>query len=166
VDGFHNPESVRWEKGNLSPEGFYYDSYNYKSMIKNLLQPLSSNGDRYYRTAVFDVNNDHSITSPSKTADEDAILIMDGIFLLRPELLSFWDLTIYLVTDFSSSMPRGIVRDEKLIGSFKEAAHRYHERYIPGQRLYHREANPLDKADILIDNNDLKSPQFLRFLVG
>jgi len=163
ADGFHNPKSIRYEKGSLSPEGFYYDSYNYKALTKNLLEPLSPNGDRQYQTAMFDVVKDQSIASPALTADDDAILIMDGIFLLRPEILPYWDLTIYLVIDFTNSMPRGITRDAELIGSYSEAERRYRDRYVPGQQLYHREANPLDKADILIDNNILENPQFLRF---
>lgn len=166
VDDFHNPRSIRWEKGSLSPEGFYFDSYNYNALIDNLLDPLGPDGDRQYRTAIFDLNHDRPTTLSFRTASDDAILIMDGIFLLRPELFRFWDLTIYLVTDYNNSVPRGVARDTELIGSSEEAAHRYRERYVPGQRLYHREANPLDKADILIDNNDLKSPQFLRFLTG
>ncbi len=163
ADGFHNPKSIRYKKGSLSIEGFYYDSYNYKALIKELLQPLSLNGDRKYRTAVFDVVNNQPIASPSLTAKDNAILIMDGIFLLRPKMLPYWDLTIYLVIDFANSMPRGIARDADLIGSQEEAARRYLKRYVPGQRLYRREANPLDKADILIDNNNLDDPHFLRF---
>ena len=166
VDDFHNPKSIRWEKGSLSPEGFYFDSYNYKSLIEKLLKPLGPDGNRRYQTSAFDLHRDRSMKSPLRTASDDEILIMDGIFLLRPEILPCWDLTIYLVTDFKNSMTRGIARDTELIGSSEEAARRFRDRYVPGQHLYHREANPLDKADILIDNNDLKSPQFLRFLVG
>jgi len=164
VDDFHNPRSIRWEKGSLSPEGFYFDSYNYNALIDNLLDPLGPDGDRHYRTAIFDLNHDRPTTLSFRTASDDAILITDGIFLLRPELYPFWDLCIYLVTDFKKSIPRGVARDTELIGSAEEAARRYRERYVPGQRIYHREVNPLDKADILIDNNDLESPQFLRFL--
>ena len=124
ADGFHNPRSIRYEKGSLSPEGFYYDSYNYKTLIKNLLEPLGVNGDRLYRTKAFDVVNDQPIDSPSLIADDDALLIMEGIFLLRPEIFPYLDLTIYLVVDFANSMPRGNDRDAELIGGKEEAARR------------------------------------------
>lgn len=163
ADNFHNPKSLRWCRGSLSPEGFYYDSYNYKALISNLLEPLNHEGDRIIHTAVFDMVTDHPVSSPPIIVEDDAILILDGIFLLRPELMPFWDLSIYLVIDFAFSMSRGIARDTKLIGSQEEAERRYRERYVPGQRLYHHEENPLDKADILIDNNNLENPQFLRF---
>jgi uridine kinase len=169
IDDFHNPENVRRQRGSLSPEGFYEDSYNYDALIETLLKPLGPHGDRRYRTAVFDLRRDQPIDLPIKTAPQDAILLIDGIFLLRQLLLPYWDLTIYIDVDYDQTMARGITRDAEFYGSIEEAALRYHKRYVPGQRLYHQDANPLDKADILIDNNYLEAPKFLRvpkYLIG
>jgi len=162
VDGFHNPQHIRRKRGTLSPEGFYYDSYNYNALENFLLKPLGPNGDRRYRTSVFNLLQDQPSESPEKVADQDAILLLDGIFLLRPRLVSFWDLTIYIDVNFSQTMTRGMQRDANLYGSVDKAAERYHKRYIPGQKHYHQQANPLDKADILIDNNNLEAPRFIR----
>lgn len=162
VDDFHHPEKIRRQKGPLSPEGFYQDSYNYPALIENLLLPLGPNGNRQYRTASFDLHQDHPVDLPFKTAPVDAILLMDGIFLLRPELLAYWDLTIYIQADFTTTVQRGIARDEEIFGSTLKAAQRYRERYVPGQKLYHQKARPLDRADIIIDNNQIDSPKILR----
>jgi uridine kinase len=162
LDDFHHPASIRYVQGELSPEGFYQDSYNYSQLIDKLLFPLGPGGNRKYLTAVFHLKKDQPVTMPEKTAPEDAILIMDGIFMLRPELIPYWDLTIYLDVHFDNSMARGIARDSNYLGSWEEAMAKYHSRYVPGQMLYHREANPLDKADILIDNNKLDDPGILR----
>lgn len=162
VDDFHNPQHIRRKRGDLSPQGFYNDSFNYSALIEVLLTPLGPSGDRRYRTAVFDLQQDQPVEQPCKSADRDAILIIDGIFLLRPHLMSYWDLTIYLDVDFTHSMARGVQRDAAFYGSETEAAQRYQQRYIPGQKLYHQAAQPLDKADILIDNNDLEAPVFLK----
>jgi uridine kinase len=162
VDNFHNPEHIRRRQGSLSPEGFYYDSYNYPALVKNLLEPLGPNGDRRYKASVFNLRQDMPVVSPLITATKDAILLLDGIFLLRPQLLAYWDLTIYIGVEFCKTLERGATRDAELYGSYENAELRYRERYIPGQQLYHQEAQPLDKADILIDNNDLEQPKFLR----
>lgn len=162
VDNFHNPKRIRRKQGNLSPEGFYHDSYNYDALEEVLLKPLGPCGDRHYQTAVFDLQQDQPIESPSKIAEQDAVLLMDGIFLLRPRLMSYWDLTLYINVDYAHTMARGVHRDAEIYGSADNAALRYLERYIPGQQLYHKHADPLDKADILIDNNDLGSPKFIR----
>lgn len=162
LDDFHNPASIRYAQGALSAEGFYQDSYNYKGLIENLLNPLGPDGSRAFRTAVFDLKNDRQMTKPEKTAPEDAILILDGIFLLRPDLISYWDLTIYLDVHFRNSSARGIARDSRYLGSIDEAQKKYQARYVPGQMLYLQEARPLDKANILIDNNKLDDPEIIR----
>ena len=162
VDDFHHPEKIRRRKGSLSPEGFYHDSYNYPALIENLLIPLGPNGNRQYRTASFDLHQNRPVNTPVKTASENAILLLDGIFLLRPVLLAYWDLTIYIDADFTTTMQRGIARDEEIFGSTQKAAQRYRERYMPGQQLYHQESNPLDRADIVIDNNQIDTPKILR----
>ena len=161
VDGFHNPKIIRRQRGQLSPEGFYHDSYNYPALIQDLLLPLGPNGDLHYRIQVFDLVKDQPVDPPMKTASNDAILLMDGIFLLRPELLPHWDLTIFLQADFKNTVPRGTARDAALFGSQEKAEERYRARYVPGQELYFREAHPLDNADIFIDNNNLEEPKLL-----
>ena len=162
VDDFHNPQHIRRKCGDLSPQGFFHDSFNYPALIEVLLKPLGPSADRCYRTAVFDLQQDQPVEQPCKKAARDAILLIDGIFLLRPRLMPYWDLTIYLDVNFAHSMARGVQRDAAFYGSLEEAKRRYQQRYIPGQKLYQQAAQPLDKADILIDNNDLEAPVFLR----
>jgi len=161
VDGFHNPKSVRRQRGDLSPEGFFHDSYDYSKLIRNLLQPLGSGGSLRFQTQVFDLVEDKPVNLPFQTTTQDAILLMDGIFLLRPELLPFWDLKIFLEADFKTTIQRGASRDAALYGSREMAEERYRKRYIPGQEIYLRLARPFAKADILIDNNDLEDPELL-----
>jgi len=163
IDDFHLPRCIRYQQGSLSPEGFYEDSFNYPALINDVLQPLGPHGSRQYRLAVFDLQADKPNAAPLRSASVNAILLMDGIFLLRPELMPYWDLTIHLVVDLATSAARGIARDADQIGDIALATARYHQRYIPGQMLYHRRANPLDKADILIDNSDLEVPEIIRF---
>ncbi len=162
VDDFHHPEHVRRAKGSLSPEGFYDDSYHYDALINHLLEPLGPNGNRQYRRASFDYRRNEPLTPRVEAASADAILLMDGIFLLRPRLMPFWDFTVYIKAAFANTVKRGVARDAPLFGSHEEAEIRYQHRYIPGQQLYHREARPLDKADILIDNNKIDAPIILR----
>jgi uridine kinase len=162
VDGFHNPAHIRYQRGKLSPEGFYLDSYNYAALIEYLLKPLGPHGDLRYRNASFDLEHDLPLQMPLTTAQVDAILLMDGIFLLRPELRAFWDLTIYIDVDFTNTITRGAMRDAQFIDSFQDAMLRYQQRYVPGQQRYMQEVQPLDKADILIDNNNLEQPEFIK----
>jgi len=162
VDDFHLPRAIRHRRGSLSPKGFYQDSFDYPALIKNLLKPLGPAGTRRYQTKVFDLDSDCAASSEIRLANDAAILLMDGIFLLRPELLPYWDLTILLHADFSNTLIRGVKRDAELFGSKQAAEKRYQVRYIPGQKIYHSQARPFEKADIVIDNDQLEDPKILR----
>ena len=61
------------------------------------------------------------------TVPEDAILIVDGAFLLRPELRPFWDLVIWLHISFEDMVARAAERDTAWVGDTDEVRRRYAE---------------------------------------
>ena len=74
-----------------------------------MLDPLAYGADRRCRLAYWDSFNDGATTAPEVvTAPDDAILIVDGAFLLRPELSSSWDLVIWLHIPFEDMVARAI----------------------------------------------------------
>ena len=105
VDGFHHPKEVRYRLGRSSPEGFYRDSYDYKAFKEVLLNPLSPGGSGRYRTAVHDVDAETPVSVPEKQAKAGAILLLDGIFMHRPELRDYWDVSVWLEVPFGVSYP-------------------------------------------------------------
>jgi uridine kinase len=157
VDGFHNPKAVRYQRGRHSPEGFFEDSYNYSALKKYLLDPLSSDGSRRYRRAYFDHVTDDIVPANDVEALPSSILLIDGIFLHRPELLTYWDASIFLQTEFAVSVARCASRD----GSSPDPAAPSNRRYVEGQRLYLRSCQPETKATIVIDYNDLSAPSIV-----
>jgi uridine kinase len=165
IDGFHNPRAIRYRRGRNSPIGYYRDSFNHQLIIDELLRPLIS-GDLRYREATFDYRLDNEVDMPSRTADSDAILLMDGVFLFRPELLGFWDIKIFLDVGFDVTIARAIerARNQEPLDSVQEIVAQYESRYVPGQELYFQEAAPQEKADILIDNTNYENPTIVRTL--
>jgi uridine kinase len=161
IDGFHNPAAIRRRRGTKSPEGYYRDSFNHDLLVEWLLQPLGPDGSRRYRRAAFDYRSDTPVDAPLETADADAVLLFDGVFLLRPELREYWDYSIFLRVDFAVTLQRALVRDRALFGSEEEIRARYRQRYIPGQQLYRTEARPERWATIVIDHNDPQNPEIV-----
>ncbi|MGD8979052.1 MAG: uridine kinase [candidate division WOR-3 bacterium] len=161
IDGFHRPRNERYKRGALSPDGYFYDSFDLDALQKNLLEPLGPSGDLQYTKAVFDFRTDQRVSMVLQQAPSDAILLFDGVFLLRPELNARWDFRIYVYISFETSMQRALLRDAELFGSIDETRKRYVERYIPGQKLYLKTVDPESKADIVIDNNDPMNPFIL-----
>lgn len=167
VDSFHRPAIDRYRRESEDPAlSYYQDSFDYDRLRSDLLDPLEPGGTRLIRREAFDVRTDRAIDSPQQLVTDDVVLILDGIFLMRPELQSRFDLTIHLHVDFSESIARGVKRDCRHLGSPEEARRRYEIRYVPGQRLYLAEARPADRADVVIDNNDFARTAILRYPVG
>ncbi len=163
IDGFHNPKHIRYAKGENSPEGYYFDSFNYKAIAEALLNPLSF-GKLQYKTAVFDYRTDLEVVSPVKTATKDSILIMEGVFLFRPELANYWDIKIFIDVDFKITIKRAVKRTAEIehIGTEQEILDKYKKRYIPGQQIYFEQAHPKEKANIVIDNSDFENPVIIK----
>jgi len=157
IDGFHNPRSVRYGLGRSSPEGYFLDSFNYSALTAVLLAPLGPGGSRLYRRAIFDYRIDAELETPFETAGPDAILLFDGVFLHRPELLSYWDLSLFLDAPFEVTIPRAAERD----GSSPDVNAPENRRYVEGQQLYLRTCEPRRAATLVIDNQDLASPEII-----
>jgi uridine kinase len=161
VDDFHHPRSVRYARGRYSPDGHYLDSYDYDSFRRLLLDPLSPGGSGRYQARFFDLENDKPFELPSQRAGPTAALIVDGIFLQRAEIRSCWDLSIFLKVDFEISLPRGAQRGPALDSA--DPAAPLNQRYVGGQKMYLAEYAPEQRADIVIDYNDLREPKVLRW---
>jgi uridine kinase len=164
IDGFHNPAAVRRRRGALSPDGYYHDSFNHVALLEMLLQPLGPGGSLAFRRAAFDFRIDAAVAAALEQAEPNAILLLDGVFLLRPELRAHFDFSIFLRADFNVTLARAEKRDAELMGGIDEVRRRYHERYIPGQRLYLEAVQPDRHASMVIDNNDPARPAIERFL--
>lgn len=160
IDGFHRPRAERYRRGESSPEGCYHDTFDHQALRRVLLEPLGPRGDRTYQQAVFDHRTDRPVADPPATAAADAVLLFDGVFLLRPELADQWDLLIFVSAAFERTLERARTRDLALFGSSAEVERRYRERYIPAQLLYFAEARPAERADVIVHNDDPERPSW------
>ena len=158
VDGFHNPRHIRYREGADSPEGYFRDSFDYDTLKSILLDPLGPGGSLQYRSAAFDYRTDSSVTAPMLRALGDAVLLFDGIFLQRQELDHCWDLTIFVEASFETTLRRGRERAVTECGSDDGVLTAHNRRYMPGQRLYLNDCRPAERADIIVDNDDLSCP--------
>lgn len=161
IDGFHRPKAQRYVRGRFSAESYYFDARDLSAVRTLLLDPLGPDGDRWYRTASFDLDIDIPIDQPPRAATDDTILIVDGTFLQRPELAGGWDYVVFVKTSEADAERRGLGRDTEKLGGEQVARKLYAERYRPAFSLYERLCQPETKADIVIDNTDLDHPLLL-----
>jgi uridine kinase len=168
IDSFHRPRSGRYRRGTDSPEGYYLDSHDLDALQERLLMPFGT-GAATYVTAVFDEPSDSVVAANDQPVPSRAILIFDGLFLHRRELIAHWDLTVFLIAEgrremaWGAYLNRDLPKDETArrleIAARVDRARR--SRYVDGQALYEHECDPLRCANILIDNDDLRYPKVL-----
>lgn len=147
VDDFHHPRAHRWERGPASPEGFFLDSFDHERFTNDLLIPFAAGHP--FRRASHDLATDEYVTPPAETAAPHAILLVDGIFLHRDELVEHWDFSIFLDVPFEVSVARMGRRD----GTPTDPDDPRNHRYVEGQRLYLAKCRPAARASLVIDNS-------------
>ncbi len=163
IDGFHHPAAVRHRRIEDEPALSYYeDSFDYAAVRRLLLDPLGSTGERRVHTRIFDHRSDRATHEPPRTVPVHAVLLFDGVFLLRPELEGCWDLSIFLRVSPAVSLERALQRDASLFGTREATESRYRTRYLPGQALYLSLVDPEAHCGVLVENDDPAAPEILR----
>ncbi len=157
IDGFHHVREKRYRRGPRSPEGFWLDSYDYEQFRQEVIDPFRS-GRGTYLSAGHDVDSDRLLSGPRRDVPQGSILLVDGIFLHRPELVDVWDLTVFLDVPFMESVRRMSVRD----GLPGDPDAEENTRYVGGQKLYLSECRPADRATIHVDYRHLDRPRIRR----
>lgn len=153
MDGFHHPRVHRHRQGRMSAEGYYWDAYDFDSLISRVLVPLGPGGSGSYCEGVIDLQSDRRLDTEPRHAPKNAVLVVDGTFLQRPPLDAHWDITVFVDTDFDTARERGTQRDSKLLGGRERATEAFHLRYHAASRIYVDTVNPKALATFVIDNN-------------
>lgn len=125
VDEFHHPSEHRYRQGEYSARGYYEDAFNYPAVIEQVLRPRA-----------------------------DAVLLFDGVFVLRGELDPHWDLRILVDVDGESSIARAVARD----GGTAEVERKNRVRYEAAWQIYAAEQEPERKANLIVGNRDVENP--------
>jgi uridine kinase len=95
------------------------------------------------------------------TAPDDAILVVDSVFAMRPEYDAHWEYRIWLEVEPDIAVARGIGRDLDAEG-IEEATSVRRDRYGPAEEIYIAETDPVSRADLVIDNDDFANPRIIR----
>ncbi len=153
IDGFHRPKAQRVARGR-GPETFYEDSYDYAAFRRAVVDPFRRGES--VTPAVNDVDADRPVRPDPVAVVADTVLLVDGIFLQRPELTDVWDAALWVEVPFAVSVPRGNARFGD--GHDPDPEAESNRRYVEGQRLYLAATDPRARATWVLDNTDLDRP--------
>lgn len=149
MDRFHRPLAEREVRGaDASAEGYYRESFDYSVFRRVLIEPFRMGGSTGFVTAAFDAERDQPIEPDWKTGPQDATLVVDGEFVLRPDLRGLWNWSLWLDADPAATGARPLDR-----------APGQSPRHPGAQKLYVKDANPRSRAAAIVDNSDPEHPR-------
>jgi uridine kinase len=155
VDDYIRPAEQRSQGPGVPAAGYFDDNFDLASLITGYLIPLGPDGDhmgpdgdRRYRAA----------DGSTGSAPYDAMLLVDGVFLLQARLRPYWDVGIYLHIGQDEMLRRGVLRDRDRYGGEDAARGLFETQLIPGWRAYQVQHDPAAAATIVIDHEDPSHP--------
>jgi len=90
IEDFRKPRAER-------ERGLYTDGYDYSLFRRVLIDPFRTGGSTGFALTGFNADRDEPVFQPKwKSAGADAVLIVDGVFLNRPELSGIWNYSVWL----------------------------------------------------------------------
>ncbi|MFC7432736.1 MULTISPECIES: ATP-binding protein [unclassified Agrococcus] len=155
LDDFQQPRERRHRQGRDSWKGRYEDAFDLELVDRVLLQPFRMGGSTGFMTRAFDVETDTPVEMDWRTAGPDAVLILDGVFLLRPAFRGRWHFVVRLE---ASDAERG-ARLQRRDGAHPLVSHSSHDRDRLAHEHYEALADPVRAADMVIDTTDVRAPR-------
>jgi uridine kinase len=162
LDDFKQPWRHARQQGydRTSGEGYYRNAPDFDAARTLLLGAAGPTGTGRVVLCAHDPLTGVDHRSSVVHAPDDAVLIVDGVFAMRPEYDAFWDLRICLDVAPDDSLQRGVARDARRDG-YAEALRVHTTRYRVAEQLYMREVHP-QGPDIVIDNTNFTCPRIVR----
>lgn len=161
VDDFHRPRAQRSDPELTEPQQFYRLSIDFGRLTRELLEPIRQRGGVETRLRLLDHFTDTWCVHRSYQVQAETVVLIEGIFLLRPEIRPFIDVMVFLEVDEPTVLARAEARD--VPGQGIEVMARYHRKYLPGQREYLAANHPQTHADIIVDNRDYLAPTVIKW---
>lgn len=129
---------------------YYYLQWDIGKLTANLFAPLSQGCD-HVMVSYYDKLTD-TASSLRKNVTADSIVIIEGVFLQRPEWRKFFDCRIFVNCPRVLREERVLQRDSYL-GDYQARLDKYKERYWRAEAYYMDTVKPYQHTDVLIKVN-------------
>ncbi len=105
MNDFVAPRARREAWGPASAESLYGNTYDLSVLRRVLIDPFRMGGSTGFVAAAYDRAREQQIQAKWLTAPEDAILVISGEYLQRPELRGLWNFTAWLESTPAKKTP-------------------------------------------------------------
>jgi uridine kinase len=106
------------------------DSVDHDALLEGCLRPFRAGG-RQITVSAAAQQDDGASCRPPVLVPGRAVLVVDGVFLLRARLRELWTVAIYLKASPAECLERARHRDRPVLGSVAEVERRYLTRTVP-----------------------------------
>lgn len=132
MDAFLIPRHLRAPK---TPEFMEYfeNAFDYAALVETLETVTG---------------NTPSTNSKGTVVEQQDVVFVEGVFLLRKELCPWWDLTVWIEANTSVIMDRAIKRDKAYFGDERTVKRVYEDRCLPAQDYHVQRDLPKQNAEI------------------
>jgi uridine kinase len=132
-------------------EHFYRDGFRFQEMFSNLVLPLRDKG--CVRVIADTVHGAESAYCRSQFEFSCVdIVLLEGIFLMKPDFVAHYDLSIWVECSFGTALQRAVSRRQEGLGP-EETIRAYRTLYFPAQLLHFERDAPRAAADLILDND-------------
>ena len=152
VDPWQNPIPIRLQEEDPA-ENFYKNVFRWDNFFKQLIVPLRTNRHIYLQTSLIRTDGDFYYSFIYDFNDID-ILLIEGIFLFKQELLNYYDWKIWIDCSFETGIYRAIERNSEKL-SREQLIHDYNTYYYPAQIYHFQRDDPKDVSNIIYCNDEL-----------
>jgi uridine kinase len=152
VDDFHQPKRLRYGGDPADPADQYYSrSYDLAVLVDDVLAPIRQTGALDKTLHLVDLATDTFSMERRYTASPETVVFVDGVFLLRPELVGFGDVFVEVDVPLSVAFARARAREAGRPDAAATLA-KYASKYFAAQVRYRRTFEPVRRAQVVIDN--------------
>lgn len=152
VDPWQNPIPIRLQEEDPA-ENFYKNVFRWDNFFSQLIVPLRTNRHIYLQTTLIRTDGDFYYSFIYDFNDID-ILLIEGIFLFKQELLNYYDWKIWIDCSFETGIYRAIERNSEKL-SREQLIHDYDTYYYPAQIYHFQRDDPKDVSNIIYCNDEL-----------
>ena len=145
----HKVENYRLDIDNFNNPAI--ESATYKAFVSGSWDEKDLN--KYYKLII---NYSDAIRAVSESKKKYPLVILDGIFIYKPQLVDLFDLKIYL--DINISLGRKRFAKRRSLKQDKRPFEIYDEIWMLSYIRYESEVHPKQISDLVIDYNDESKP--------
>ena len=134
-----------------SARHFYENAFSFDAMFAEVVTPLRRDG--HIDTTVTLGGQSGLLRRTTYRFPDVDVVLLEGIFLLRRELLPSYDRTIWIDCTFATALERALQRNQEGL-SPEQLEHEYRNIYFPAQHHHAIRDAPRERAGIVVLNDD------------